>query len=77
MRPEIVQMRDSVEDSANVLNQICSTMEILLSSMYEASEAANPMREAIALIWKNTLEVRDTLFGSCMNVDVWKEAITK
>ena len=77
MRTEIVQLRNSVEESANDLNQICSTMEILLSSMYEANEAANPIREAMALLWKNTLEVRDTLFGSCMNVDVWKEAITK
>lgn len=77
MRPEIIQMRDSVEESANDLNQICSVMEILLSSMYEANEAANPIREAMALIWKDTLEVRDRLFGSCMNVDVWKEAIIK
>lgn len=77
MRPEIVQLRDSVEESANDLNQICSTMEILLSSMYEADEEANPIREAMALLWKNTLEVRDTLLVSCMNVDVWKEAITK
>ena len=61
MRPEIVQLRNSVEESANDLNQICSTMEILLSSMYEANEAANPIREAMALLWKNTLEVRDTL----------------
>lgn len=72
MKADIIQIRDSVEESANDLNQICSTMEILLSSMYEASEAANPMREAMALIWKNTLEVRDRLFGSCMDADTWK-----
>lgn len=77
MRPEIVKMRDSVEESANDLNQICSTMEILLSSMYEANEAANPIREAMALLWKNILDVRDRLFGSCMDADVWKEAIIK
>lgn len=47
MRPEMIQLRDSVEESANDLNQICSTMEILLASMYESSEEANPVRERI------------------------------
>ena len=74
MRPEMIQLRDSVEESANDLNQICSTMEILLASMYESSEEANPVREAMALLWKNTIEVRDLLLGSCIDSGFsWKE----
>ena len=74
MRPEMIQLRDSVEESANDLNQICSTMEILLASMYESSEEANPVREAMALLWKNTIEVRDRLLGSCIDSGLsWKE----
>ena len=74
MRPEMIQLRDSVEESANDLNQICSTMEILLASMYESSEEANPVREAMALLWKNTIEVRDRLLGRCIDSGFsWKE----
>lgn len=74
MRPEMIQLRDSVEESANDLNQICSTMEILLASMYESSEEANPVREAMARLWKNTIEVRDRLLGSCIDSGFsWKE----
>ena len=70
----MIQLRDSVEESANDLNQICSTMEILLASMYESSEEANPVREAMALLWKNTIEVRDRLLGGCIDSGFsWKE----
>ena len=71
---DIVCMRDLFEASTNDLSQICCTMEIVLLCLYEQGEET-PHREAISLLWRNLLSVRDKMSAACMNGSAWEAAI--
>lgn len=71
---DIVNMRDMFDASTNDLSQICYTMELVLSCLHEYGEES-PHREAITLLWRNLLSVRDRMSAACMNNDVWSAAI--
>lgn len=71
---DIVNMRDMFETSTNDLSQICYTMELVLSCLHEEEEDT-PRREALTLLWRNLLAVRDKMSAACMNGDVWAAAI--
>ena len=72
---DIVNMRDVFDTSTNDLSQICYTMELVLSCLHEEEEDT-PHREAITLLWRNLLAVRDKMSAACMNSDVWAAAIS-
>lgn len=72
---DIVNMRDMFDASTNDLSQICYTMELVLSCLHEEEEDT-PHREAITLLWRNLLAVRDKMSAACMNSDVWAAAIS-
>lgn len=71
---DIVNMRDMFDASTNDLSQICYTMELVLSCLHEEEEDT-PHREAITLLWRNLLAVRDKMSAACMNSNVWAAAI--
>lgn len=71
---DIVNMRDMFDASTNDISQICYTMELVLSCLHEEEEDT-PHREAITLLWRNLLAVRDKMSAACMNSDVWAAAI--
>lgn len=71
---DIVGMRDLFDASTNDLFQICYTMEIVLSYLYEQGEET-PHREAFSLLWRNLLSVRDKMSAACMNGAAWEAAL--
>ena len=71
---DIVSMRDMFEASTNDLSQICYTMELLLSCLHEQEEES-PHREALTLLWRNLLSVRERMTAACMDGSTWNAAI--
>ena len=71
---DIVSMRDMFEASTNDLSQICYTMELLLSCLHEQEEES-PHREALTLLWRNLLSVRERMSAACMDGSTWSAAI--
>lgn len=67
MTEQVIQLRDTIESTANDLNQITSTLEIILSSMYDPEEESS-QRDALTLLWRNLLTIRDDAFAAAMDV---------
>lgn len=74
MTPQIIHLRDILEETANDLNQVSCTLELLLTIIYEADEES-PQREALSLLWKNLLSIRDRVCETCMDADLQKALI--
>lgn len=68
MTSQIIQIRDTMENTANNLNQIASTMELILMALYEP-DGDDPCREAFSLLWRNLLTARDNAYSVCIDID--------
>lgn len=71
---EILKMRDIFEETSNELNQVCCTLELLLTCLYDSDEET-PHREALSLLWRNLLVIRDRMLGTAADTDVWSAAL--
>lgn len=71
---ELLNMRDLFEETSNELNQVCCTLELLLTCLYDSDEETSH-REALSLLWRNLLVIRDRMLGTATDTDVWSAAI--
>lgn len=71
---EIIKMRSTFEEASNELNQVCCTLELLLTCLYDSDEET-PHREALSLLWRNLLVIRDRMVGTAADTDVWSAAL--
>lgn len=70
---DIINMRDTFEEVSNELNQVACTLELLLSCMYEKDEET-PQREALSLLWRNLLVIRERMIETTSDTTVWSAA---
>lgn len=70
---DIIKMRDTFEEVSNELNQVACTLELLLTCLHEAEEET-PHREALTLLWRNLLVIRERMVERASDTAVWSAA---